>query len=130
MVTRSTSTLHCNVAGKGKSKKWKPRAAWHEIASRRFPTNDQNAAVHIETTDGKTVIGRIVNLSNDVIIVNTNMEEPNTMTTVKRSKIETMATSKLSMMPTGLIDSLKEDEIADLVAFLLSRGDRKNKMFR
>ena len=92
--------------------------------------SDQYAAVHIETTEGKTVIGRIVNLSDDGIIVNTNMEEPNTMTTLKRSKIEKMGTSKLSMMPTGLIDSLKEDEIIDLVAFLLSRGDRKNKMFR
>ena len=92
--------------------------------------SDQYAAVHIETTDGKTVIGRIVNLDKDVIMVNTNMEEPNTMTRVDRNKVETMATSKLSMMPTGLIDSLGEDEIADLVAFLLSRGDRKNKMFR
>jgi putative heme-binding domain-containing protein len=92
--------------------------------------SDQYAAVHIEMTDGKTVIGRIVNLNNDVIMVNTNMEEPNTMTNVKRSKVETMVTSKLSMMPTGLIDTLEEDEIVDLVAFLLSRGDRKNKMFR
>ena len=91
--------------------------------------SDQYAAVQIETTKGKTVIGRIVNLSNDGIIINTNMEEPNSMTTVKRGQIEKMETSKLSMMPTGLIDTLKEDEIVDLMAFLLSRGDRKNKMF-
>ena len=92
--------------------------------------SDQYAAVHIETTAGKTVIGRIVNLNNDDIMVNTNMEEPNTMTNVKRKNIEKMVASKLSMMPTGLIDTLKEDEIVDLMAFLLSRGDRKNKMFR
>jgi putative heme-binding domain-containing protein len=91
--------------------------------------SDQYAAVQIETVKGKTVIGRIVNLSNDTIIINTNMEEPNSMTTVKRGQIEKMETSKLSMMPTGLIDTLKEDEIVDLIAFLLSRGDRKNKMF-
>jgi hypothetical protein len=34
------------------------------------------------------------------------------------------------MMPEGLLNSLKEDEIQDLVAFLLSQGDRQNKMFR
>jgi hypothetical protein len=48
---------------------------------------------------------------------------------VDRKKIETMEQSKVSMMPTGLLDSLKEDEILDLIAYLLSRGDRKNKMF-
>ena len=34
------------------------------------------------------------------------------------------------MMPTGLLDTLKEDEILDLMAYLLSRGDRKHAMFR
>jgi hypothetical protein len=38
--------------------------------------------------------------------------------------------SKISMMPEGLINVLKEDEIADLVAYLLSGGDRKNAMFK
>jgi hypothetical protein len=34
------------------------------------------------------------------------------------------------MMPEGLLNSLNQDEIGDLVAFLFSRGDRKTKMFR
>jgi hypothetical protein len=34
------------------------------------------------------------------------------------------------MMPEGLLYSLKPDEIQDLIAFLLSRGDRNSKMFR
>jgi hypothetical protein len=33
-------------------------------------------------------------------------------------------------MPEGLLNSLKADEIQDLVAYLLSRGDRGNKMFQ
>jgi hypothetical protein len=32
-------------------------------------------------------------------------------------------------MPEGLLDTLKEDDVLDLMAYLLSRGDRKNKMF-
>ena len=40
-----------------------------------------------------------------------------------------MGPSKISMMPTGLLDVLHQDEILDLVAYLLSRGDRKHKMF-
>ncbi len=34
------------------------------------------------------------------------------------------------MMPAGLLDTFKEDEILDLVAYLLSRGDRNHKMFK
>jgi putative heme-binding domain-containing protein len=92
--------------------------------------SDQYAAVEITTTDGKVVIGRIVNLAGDAIKVNTNMLDPNAQTSVNRKKVESIVPSKLSMMPNGLLDTLKEDEIADLMAFLLSRGDRNHKMFR
>jgi hypothetical protein len=34
------------------------------------------------------------------------------------------------MMPEGLLNILTEDEILDLMAFLLSRGDREHRMFR
>ena len=32
-------------------------------------------------------------------------------------------------MPEGLLNLLQEDEVLDLVAYLLSGGDRENKMF-
>ena len=34
------------------------------------------------------------------------------------------------MMPAGLLDTFKEDEIFDLMAYMLSRGDRANAMFK
>jgi hypothetical protein len=34
------------------------------------------------------------------------------------------------MMPAGLLNSLKADEIQDLIAYLISRGDAKHRMFR
>jgi hypothetical protein len=33
-------------------------------------------------------------------------------------------------MPEGLLDTLNRDEVLDLVAYLLSRGDRNNPMFK
>ena len=91
--------------------------------------SDQYAGVTIATSDGKFITGRIANLNGDSIMVNTDMLDPNKMTTVDRKKIESMETSKNSMMPEGLLDTFKQDEVLDLVAYLLSRGDRKNKMF-
>jgi putative heme-binding domain-containing protein len=92
--------------------------------------SDQYAAVVITTIDGKIVTGRIVNHEGDVMSVMDNMLDPSDLTKVKASRVESIEKSKVSMMPEGLLDSFHEDEILDLVAYLLSRGDRHNKMFR
>jgi len=92
--------------------------------------SDQYAAVEVTTNKGRKITGRIVNLNNDNIAINTNMEDPNAIVNVRRRDVEEMKTSKVSMMPTGLIDGFTEGEIVDLMAYLLSRGDRKHKMFR
>jgi hypothetical protein len=34
------------------------------------------------------------------------------------------------MMPSGLLDTMNENEVLDLLAFLLSRGDRQSSMFQ
>ncbi len=91
--------------------------------------SDQYGAVEIDTLDGKKVVGRIVNLNGDNIMVNTDMLNPNGQVTVSRKDIDLMKPSKLSMMPAGLLDTLKEEELLDLLAYLLSRGDRKHAMF-
>jgi putative heme-binding domain-containing protein len=92
--------------------------------------SDQYAAMVISTTDGRVVTGRIVNYSGDSMMVMTDMLDPNNLTTVSHKKVESVEKSKVSPMPAGLLDSFKEDEILDLMAYLLSRGDRNSKMFK
>jgi putative heme-binding domain-containing protein len=92
--------------------------------------SDQYAAVEIRTNDERIVIGRIVNLNNDKVMVNTDMLNPGSTVSVERKDIESMKTSKISMMPSGLLDTFKEDEILDLMAYLLSRAVRNNSMFK
>ncbi len=64
------------------------------------------------------------------MMINTNMLDPNAQVTVDRSKIEEIKPSPVSMMPEGLLSTLDKDEIADLVAYLLSRGNRESPMYR
>ncbi|HVK17001.1 MAG TPA: c-type cytochrome [Fimbriiglobus sp.] len=92
--------------------------------------SDQYAAVEIDTLDGKKVVGRIVNLNGDNLAVNTNMLDPNGIVNVNRNVVDTIKPSKTSMMPTGLLDTLNESEVLDLMAYLLSRGDRNGPMFK
>ena len=59
-----------------------------------------------------------------------NMLEPGRVTNVRRQDIESMEPGKVSMMPEGLLNTLQEAEIQDLVAYLLARGDPQHKMFQ
>src|SRR5205823_12462458 len=92
--------------------------------------SDQYAATVFTLTDGRVVTGRIVNYFGDSMMVMTDMRDPKALVSVNARKVESQERSKVSMMPKGLLDTLKEDEVLDLVAYLLSRGDRGHKLFR
>jgi putative heme-binding domain-containing protein len=92
--------------------------------------SDQYGAIVIKKKDGDVIVGRVGNLNGDNLMVLENMFAPNDFTNVPRSKIASIEPSKVSMMPEGLLNYFKEDEIQDLVAYLLSRGDPKAKFYR
>jgi putative heme-binding domain-containing protein len=91
--------------------------------------SDQYAAVVIQTTTGRFVTGRVTNFSGDKITLNTDMLDPNAFESVDRREIEQLTNSTTSMMPSGLLNSLNEEELLDLMAFLLSRGNPQDPMF-
>jgi len=92
--------------------------------------SDQYGAIVIKKKNGDVVTGRVGNLSGENLMMIENMFAPNDFTNVKRQDVESIEASKVSMMPEGLLNTLNEEEIQDLMAYLLSRGDRNNKMFR
>ena len=69
-------------------------------------------------------------MKGDTMMVCTNMMDPNNFTNVDRQKVVKMEESKVSMMPEGLLYMLKEDDILDLLAYLLSQGNPDNPMFK
>ena len=92
--------------------------------------SDQYQAITVATTDGKVVTGRVVNLNGDTMSINTDMLDPSLQTSINRKQIEEIKPSPISMMPEGLLNTLKKDEVLDLLAYVLSRGDRNAKMFK
>jgi putative heme-binding domain-containing protein len=112
------------------SGRFAPREVLESIVDPSKVVSDQYQAVTIFTIDGKVVTGRIVNLAGDSLRINTNMLDPNALTNVDRKQIEEMVPSKTSMMPQGLLNTLSEGEVLDLMAYLLSRGDRNHPMFK
>lgn len=94
----------------------------------------------VTTKSGETFTGRMLgNDANFVTLAQNINVDPTTMsatweggplTKIKASDVDTIEESGISPMPAGLINGLKEDQIADLLAFLISGGDPANRMFR
>ncbi len=109
--------------------RFSPRDLLESIILPSKVISDQYEAVIIATTDGQVITGRIMNLHNDMITINTNMLDPSAQVNVNRHKIDETRPSPVSMMPEGLLSTLNQDEVVDLLAYLLSRGDRDSKLF-
>jgi putative heme-binding domain-containing protein len=92
--------------------------------------SDQYAAISIAMKDGRSITGRVGNLSGDSLSVIEDMFDPGQATDVRRADIEEMKPSDVSLMPMGLLNTLTEDEINDLVGFLLTRGDSQKEPSR
>lgn len=92
--------------------------------------SDQYKASTIETKAGKVITGRIVSESKDTITVVIDPENATKVAEIKKSDIETNEPSKVSLMPKDLLKTLNEDEVRDLLAYLLSRGNPNDAMFR
>lgn len=91
--------------------------------------SDQYGATQFLTEDGKVVAGRVINMRGNTLVVLTNMLDPSSLTNVNRDDVIEAVEAKSSMMPTGLVDTLTADQIADLVAYLRAGGNANHMIY-
>ncbi len=91
--------------------------------------SDQYGTHQIEKKDGTTLIGRVVGEENGKLSVMTNPFAPGELTTLNTSEVKSKKDYPVSMMPPSLINALNQDELLDLIAYIMSAGDPGNKMF-
>lgn len=92
--------------------------------------SDQYGSETITKKDGSVVIGREGGESETSILIMTNPFAPDSLIEIPKSEIKRRTPLPLSMMPPGLINSLNPDELADLVAYMMSGGNPKDKAFK
>ncbi len=114
----------------GVAGRFSPRDLIESILDPNKEISDQYAPIVVTTTEGEQVTGRIMNLSGDNLMINVNMFNPNEIESVDRKTVESIEPSKISMMPEGLLNLLNEEEVLDLLAYLLSRGNSDDAMFQ
>lgn len=84
--------------------------------------SDQFQNYNIWKTDGDDVSGRITDENKERIVVLPNMLAPEVTVEVPVAEIARREASKVSPMPTGLLDNLSQEDILDLLAYLQGMG--------
>jgi len=83
-----------------------------------------------ETKAGKTITGMIVADSPQAITIIENPLAKTPPKEIKKVDIETKTKSPVSLMPKGMLDKMTRDEIMDLLAYILAKGDGKHTLFQ
>jgi putative heme-binding domain-containing protein len=91
--------------------------------------SDQYRASVVETHSGKLITGKIVSETSGNLLVLTDPEDSTKVVDLKKSDVADVKLSPVSLMPAKLIDSLNQEEVLDLLAYMLSKGDSKSPYF-
>jgi len=90
--------------------------------------SDQYASHIVADHDGRVAEGLVVEEEGRVVVYPTGVAaEP---VVFEAEEVAVRKVSTLSQMPEGLLDELSEEELRDLVAYLLSGGDKRDQVFR
>ncbi|HEY7313389.1 MAG TPA: c-type cytochrome [Gemmataceae bacterium] len=92
--------------------------------------SDQYRASVVSTKKGKEYVGRIIAETKDALTILLDPEDSTKVVEVKQGDVDEKKPSPTSVMPDGLLKALNEEEALDLIAYLLSHGDRNNPMFK
>jgi putative heme-binding domain-containing protein len=80
-------------------------------------------------TNGRIIVGRVTNMHGESIHISTNMLDPKSTETIKRADLDDQYPSEVSVMPSGLLNTLSAEEILDLTAFLRAGGKPDHEFF-
>lgn len=91
--------------------------------------SDQYAATHFTLKNGESVVGRLTNEDANAFYVSQNPYEPEKTVKLLKKNVASHKYSAVSIMYGNLINSLNEEELKDLMAYLMAGGNEKNPVF-
>ncbi len=99
-----------------------PAELLDKILSPSKKINEQYNRLVYGLKNGKQIVGRAIETTGDAIVVGTNPENPlANHVRINKKDVESVAPSRVSAMPEGLLNTLTREEVLDLLAYLLNR---------
>ncbi|WP_162052970.1 c-type cytochrome [Pontibacter pamirensis] len=91
--------------------------------------SDQYAATIFHLKDGSSVVGRLTNENDNTYFVSQNPFAPQKLREIPKSQVTRTKESEVSPMLPNLINRLNPDELKDLMAYLISAGNKEHKVY-
>jgi len=92
--------------------------------------SDQYAATVFTMKDGSSVLGRLINENDKSYFISQNPFAPETLREVPKQDVATTKYSYISVMYPGLMNNMNEDEMKDLIAYLMAGGNEQHELYK
>lgn len=92
--------------------------------------SDQYQMITLHLKGGDSVSGRILSKDSSKTLIATNVLKPMQSRVIENSDILSSVALPVSTMPPGLLDNLNEEEVLDLIVFLVSDGQKDHPLYR
>jgi putative heme-binding domain-containing protein len=114
----------------GSGGRYSPHDLLEQIMYPSKEINEQFVPTFVTLKNGDTLSGVVVNLNGNRVTLNTDLYNPNQRTSVQTNEVKSMGPSTVSPMPPGLLNMMEEEEVMDLLAYILSGDDPQHKFFK
>lgn len=91
--------------------------------------SDQYAATVFYLKDGGSVVGRLTNEDDNTYYISQNPFAPQTIREISKKEVTKTKVSDVSVMLPHLINSLNPEELKDLMAYLISAGNKAHQAY-
>lgn len=92
--------------------------------------SDQYAATVFTLKDGSSVLGRLTNEDEKTYFISQNPFAPDVVREIPKADVADTKYSYISVMYPGLINRLNEEELKDLIAYLMAGGNPEHENYK
>ncbi len=136
----ATSCITCHAMGSGGQNigpdltqlgtRFSPEDILKAIINPNEVISDQYNSTIFSLKNGESIVGRLADEDAENYVVSQNPYAPEITRKIKKSEVVDTQFSTVSLMPPGTINRLNEEELRDLLAYLIAGGDSNHEVFK
>ncbi len=92
--------------------------------------SDQYAATVFEMKDGSSIVGRLINEEGGKYFVSQNPFMPQSLREIPKEEVTSTKLSKVSLMLPWLLGGLNDEEIKDIIAYMVAGGNPDHEVYK
>lgn len=92
--------------------------------------SDQYASKVFSLKDGTSILGKLMDEDENVYTISQNPYAPQVLKEIAKEDVLDVKIAKVSVMPPGTINVLNENELKDLIAYLMAGGDEEHEVYK